>query len=45
MDSFTVFTPRASLVALGLRIQAQGVWAVIRGQLHIKQKVREHQPR
>jgi hypothetical protein len=44
MESFSLFTPRASLVALGLRIQARGVWDIIRQQLQIKQKVRTHQP-
>ena len=44
MESLSLFTPRAGLVALGLRTQAWGVWNVIHQQLHIKQKVREHEP-
>lgn len=44
MEPHSLFTPRAGLVALGLRIQTWGVWDVIHQQLHIKQKVREHEP-
>lgn len=44
MEAHSLFTPRASLAALGLRLQAWGVWDVIRHQLQIKQKVHEHQP-
>ena len=41
MEPSSLFTPRASLVALGLRIRAQGLWNVIRQQLQIKQKSRK----
>jgi hypothetical protein len=44
MAPLKLFTPRAGLVALGLRIQAWRIWTVIRQQVHIKQKVREHEP-
>lgn len=44
MDPISLFTPRASLAAVGLRIQAQGIWDVIRQQLRVKQKSRRHQP-
>ncbi len=44
MEPSSLFTPRASWVALGLRIRAQGLWDVIRQQLQIKQKSRKHQP-
>jgi len=44
MAPFSPFTARASLAALGLRIQAWGIWDVIRHQLQVKQKVREHEP-
>ncbi len=44
MEPNSLFTPRASLAALGLRLQAWGVWDVIRQQLQIKQKVHAHQP-
>ena len=44
MDPIDLFTPRASLVALGLRIRAQGIWDEIRQQPQIKQKSRTHQP-
>jgi len=44
MEPLTFFTARAGLVAFGLRFQQGEVWAVIRQQLQIKQKVREHQP-
>ena len=44
MESVKVFTARASLAAFALRLQAWGIWEVIRQHLHIKQKVRDHQP-
>ena len=44
MEPSSLFTPRASLVALGLRIRAQGLWDVIRQRIQIKQKSRKHQP-
>ncbi len=44
MEPISLFSPRASLAALGLRLQAGKVWEVIRDQLHIKQKVHAHQP-
>jgi hypothetical protein len=44
MEPISLFTPRASLAALGLRIRAQGLWDVIRQQLQIKQKSHKHQP-
>lgn len=44
MEPFNVFSARASLAAFGLRLQAWGIWEVIRQHLWIKQKVRSHQP-
>ena len=44
MGPNSLFTPRASLAALGLRLQAWGVWEVVRDQLQIKQKVHAYQP-
>jgi hypothetical protein len=44
MEPYNLYTPRASLVALGLRIQTRSIWEIIRQQLQIKQKVRKHQP-
>ena len=44
MEPLSLFTPRASLAALGLRLQTWGVWDAIRQRLQIKQKVRKHQP-
>jgi hypothetical protein len=44
MESLTLFTARAGLVAFGLRFQQGNVWAIVRQHLHVKQKVREHQP-
>ncbi len=44
MLPFNLFTARAGLAALGVRIQRQGIWAVVQQQLHIKQKVRQHRP-
>jgi hypothetical protein len=43
MEPLSLFTSRASLVALGLRLQTWGVWDAIRHHLQIKQKVRKHQ--
>ncbi len=44
MDPISLFTPRAGLVALGLRLRVWRVWEIIRDQLQIKQKVHTHQP-
>jgi len=44
MEPVSVFTARASLAALALRLQAMGIWEVIQQHLQIKQKVRAHQP-
>ena len=44
MEPISLFTPRASLAAVGLRLRAQGLWDVVRQQLQIKQKSRKHQP-
>ncbi len=44
MLPFNLFTARAGLAALGLRIQRQGIWNVVQQQLQIKQKVRHHRP-
>ncbi len=44
MAESVAFSARASLVALGVRFQALGIWSVLQTQVHIKQKVRQHQP-
>ena len=44
MDEQIEFSARASLVALGLRMQRMGVWAVIAEHVAIKQKVLRHTP-
>lgn len=44
MEPTSLFTPRAGLAALGLRLRAWKVWDVVRDRLHIKQKVHVHQP-
>ncbi len=44
MEQFRVFTARASLAAFGLRWQDWEVGEILRQHLHIKQKVRAHQP-
>jgi hypothetical protein len=44
MEPLNFFTARASLAAFGLRLQAWGIWKIIRQHLQIKQKVRHHQP-
>lgn len=37
-------SPRASLVATGWRFQQMGIWSVVEGSVHIKQKVLRHTP-
>lgn len=37
-------SPRASLVATGWRFQQMGIWSVVEGCVHIKQKVLRHTP-
>lgn len=44
MELLSLFTPRAGLVALGLRLQAWDVWNLIGQHMQIKQKVRMHRP-
>lgn len=44
MDPCRLFTARASLAAFGLQLQQWGVWDLVRQELHIKQKVRQHHP-
>jgi hypothetical protein len=44
MDEQIEFSSRASLVALGLRMQQLGLWTVIRQHVTIKQKVLKHTP-
>jgi len=44
MEPISLFTPRAGLAALGLRLRAWRVWDVIHDRLQIKQKVHVHQP-
>jgi hypothetical protein len=44
MDEQIEFSSRASLVALGLRMQQLGLWTVIGQQVTIKQKVLKHTP-
>ena len=44
MGTQVTYSARASLVALGLHIQHMGIWAILRAQVHIKQKKRKHDP-
>lgn len=44
MEFINLFTARASLAAFGLRLQAWGIWDIIRQQVHIKQKIRDYHP-
>jgi hypothetical protein len=44
MNEQIEFSARASLVALGLRMQRMGLWTVITEHVAIKQKVRRHTP-
>jgi hypothetical protein len=38
------YSARASLVALGMQFQHLNLWTIVKEYVHIKQKVREHQP-
>ncbi len=38
------FSARASLVALGVHFQQLGIWSVVKAQVNIKQKIRQHTP-
>lgn len=43
-SSHIEYSACASLVALGLQFQQLKIWAIIQEHVHIKQKVRQHQP-
>ncbi len=38
------YSARASLVTLGVQFQQLNIWAVVKEDVRIKQKVRQHQP-
>ncbi len=38
------FSPRASLVALGVHFQQQGIWSIVETHVKIKQKIHQHTP-
>ncbi len=38
------FSARASLAALGMHFQESGIWSVVKAQVKIKQKIRQHAP-
>lgn len=44
MKEHITFSARASLMIVGRRMQEMGVWQTVREQVHIQQKVINHQP-
>lgn len=44
MCKFTRFSARASLMVVGLRMRAMGIWKVIEGKVQIRQKVIRYRP-
>lgn len=44
MDQTSGYSRQASLVLVGQRFRALGIWGVVQEQVHIKQKVFEHTP-
>ncbi len=44
MPLSVLYSPRASLVAFGVRFQQQHLWRLVVERVHIKQKVRRHEP-
>ena len=44
MQQSIEYSPRASLVAIGMLFQRMGVWSVISEQVHIRQKMLRHKP-
>ncbi len=44
MSKCTRFSARASLMVVGLRMQAMGIWKVVEGKVRIKQKVLRYRP-
>ena len=44
MSNHVAYSSQASLVSLGERFQAMGIWSVVGEAIKIKQKVREHTP-
>lgn len=44
MSKFTRFSARASLMVVGLRMRAMGIWQVVEAKVQIKQKVLRYRP-
>jgi hypothetical protein len=44
MNKYTTFSPRCSLVAVGVRMRQLGIWAVVQKRVHIRQKTVKHTP-
>jgi hypothetical protein len=44
MSEYTTFSPRCSLVAVGILMRRMGIWAVVERCVHIKQKTVTHTP-
>ena len=44
MDKYTTFSPRCSLVAVGVRMRRLGIWRVVEKRVHIRQKTVKHSP-
>ncbi len=44
MRKYSGFSARASLMVIGVRLQALGIWQVVADKVHIRQKVVRYQP-
>ncbi|NIV38338.1 MAG: transposase, partial [Anaerolineae bacterium] len=44
MDKYATFSPRCSMVAVGLLMRRLGLWSVVEALVHIRQKTGEHTP-
>jgi hypothetical protein len=44
MGKYTTFSPRCSLVAVGMLVRRLGIWAVVEKSVHINQKTVKHTP-
>ena len=44
MSKYTTFSPRCSLVAVGVLMQRLGIWSVVEKRVHVQQKSVKHTP-
>ena len=44
MNKYTTFSPRCSMVAVGLLMRRLGLWSVVEKRVHIRQKTVRHTP-